>query len=177
MRIRELRPEDHARVGELTLAAYDALEHKLPDDYRAVLADPGERVRNGATVLVAEDDDGTVSGTPGTLLGSLVAVLDDSEYFEHEYGVDGDAGFRMLAVDPAYAGRGVGATLVHDVIRRARERGLTRMVIITMAWMERAHALYGRFGFVREPRLDLRFESGQGLAFVLDLDDASRQVG
>lgn len=162
MRIRDAEPGDLDRVAALTLAAYRSLPRPVTPAYERRLANAPDRVAQGATVLVAEDDTGEV-------VGSVTLVLEDGEYFEHDYGADGDAGFRMLAVDPAHAGTGVGRALVDECIDRARAAGRRQLVITTMPWMTTARGVYERRGFVRRPDLDQRYPSGRGLAYVLDL--------
>lgn len=164
MRIRDARPEDHGRIAELTLAAYRALPGQVSQRYEEIIADVADRAEGGGTLLVAEDDDGRV-------VGSVTLVLEDGPYFEHEWGRDGDAGFRMLAVDPAHAGEGVGRALLDACLERARAAGRRRVVITTMPWMETARTLYERRGFVRREDLDRDYSIGRGMAYVLPLDD------
>jgi N-acetylglutamate synthase-like GNAT family acetyltransferase len=52
---------------------------------------------------------------------------------------------RSLAVDPAYRGNGLGASLVLAVIGLARERGMQRVLTLT-----RAAPVFERLGFRRE---------------------------
>lgn len=162
--IRPIRPGEGARVGELTLAAYDASGGRIEGDYREWLADAEARVPFAAAVLVAVDD------VTGALLGTVTFVLPGDEEFEHPVH-EGDAGFRMLAVAPEAQGRGVGDALVRACITRAREAGAHRIVISSMEWMTRAHGMYRRRGFVRRPDLDVRFPAGTGFIFTLDLSD------
>lgn len=163
MRIREATTEDHARVAELTLAAYRTLPEPMSPRYERIIADVGDRVAEGALVLVAEDEHGRI-------VGSVTLVLEDGPYFEHRWGRDGDAGFRMLAVDPSHRGRGTGGALIDACIDRAVQAGRRRIVITTMPWMNEAQALYERFGFERSPAADRDYSSGRGLAYVLSLD-------
>ncbi|HEX9259782.1 MAG TPA: GNAT family N-acetyltransferase, partial [Acidimicrobiales bacterium] len=64
------------------------------------------------------------------------------------------AGFRMLAVDPAAQGAGIGRALVEWCVDEARSSGRRRLLIHSGAWMTRAHALYSSMGFVRRPDMD-----------------------
>jgi predicted N-acetyltransferase YhbS len=161
--VREIRPEDAARVGELTLAAYDRYG-TIEGHYRDHLADPMARVEGCTAVLVAEID--------GEVVGTVSFVTPADTEWEDRPEKAGDAGFRVLAVDPDHEGRGVGTALVDACFARARATGSHRMLITSMAWMPRAHALYQRrYGFVRRPDLDVRFPSGHGVMFVCDLTD------
>jgi predicted N-acetyltransferase YhbS len=167
VRIRRLRPTDARRVGELTLAAYDRYG-RIEGPYRDFLADPLRRVDRCTAVLVAEVE----TDVGPTVVGTVSYVTPDDAEWEGRSEPAGDAGFRVLAVDPAHEGRGVGTALVDACLDRAIRAGAHRMLIISMAWMHRAHALYTRrYGFVRRPDLDVRFPSGRGVILALDLTD------
>lgn len=161
-----MRPDEAEVVGSLTLAAYDAAGERIEGDYRHCLADPLTRQGRATALLVAVDGDQVV--------GTVTFVTAGDPAFEHSLR-QADCGFRMLATAPAAWGRGVGGALVDACIDRARAQGCRRMMIFSMAWMDRAHRLYERRGFVRRPDLDVRFPSGVGYVFALDLvADAGR---
>ncbi|MBW3657779.1 MAG: GNAT family N-acetyltransferase [Actinobacteria bacterium] len=160
--VRPLEERDAARVGELTLAAYDASGGRIQGEYRDWLADPLARVPSATAVLVAVDD------ATGEVLGTVTFVRPGDAEFEHPVR-EGDAGFRMLAVAPETQGRGVGDALIAACVTRAREEGAHRIVLSSMSWMTRAHGMYRRRGFVRRPDLDVAFPGGTGVVFTLDL--------
>jgi GNAT superfamily N-acetyltransferase len=162
VRIRPMRPEEAAHVGRLTLASYDAYGY-IGGEYRGQLGDPLPRLAGASAVLVAELD--------GVVVGTVTYVLPGDQQWEGRAIPEGDAGFRVLAVDPSVEGRGVGRRLVEHCIERARADGHHRLVITSMAWMTRAHALYERLGFTRRPDLDITFPSGIGVVFTLDLTE------
>lgn len=58
-----------------------------------------------------------------------------------------------LAVDRGYGGRGLGASLLADALRRVARAGETVAVyaMVVNAKDERAQTFYERFGFVRLP--------------------------
>ena len=91
-------------------------------------------------------------------MGSVALVL--SGDFGNVITSDEEAAFRMLVVDPAAQGRGVGELLVATCLERARAAGKRRMVISTDPLMTTAHRLYERFGFTRLPERDWRPEPG-----------------
>lgn len=166
MRIRPLVPADSSRVGQLTLAGYDRYG-RIDGPYRDQLADPLQRLDRCTALLVAELD--------GEVVGTVTFVLPGDGEWEGRAEPEGDAGFRILAVDPQVEGQGVGRALVGACVDLARQHGRRRLVIVTMAWMDRAQRMYARLGFVRRPDLDVRFPSGVGYVLTLDLTpDAAR---
>ena len=60
----------------------------------------------------------------------------------------------MLSVAPAGRRRGVGRALVDACLRRARQDGMSEVVIWSHPLMAGAHALYLRMNFERVPDLD-----------------------
>jgi ribosomal protein S18 acetylase RimI-like enzyme len=79
--------------------------------------------------------------------------------------------FRMLAVDPAVQGGGVGRALVRRVIEHAESLPNIRAISITSAtFMERAHALYESLGFRRVPARDWYVPDEDVLLWVFRLE-------
>jgi ribosomal protein S18 acetylase RimI-like enzyme len=111
--------------------------------YADELADIAGRVGQ-AEVLVALE---------GRLLGCVTLVPDASSPWAEGL-EEGEAGIRMLAVDPGAQGRGVGRALVEACIARASELGRTALFLHSTPWMTAAHHLYRRAGFVRVPERD-----------------------
>lgn len=144
--IRPAQPDEYAAIGELTIEAYRA-DGQLASElgYAKTLRDVAGRARTGH-VLVAVAVDGD------RLLGSVTLVLSGSEYAQLARA--GEAEFRMLAVDPAAQGRGVGEALVNACLDRAAARGCTAVVICTRDFAKAAQRLYARMGFERVPEKD-----------------------
>jgi ribosomal protein S18 acetylase RimI-like enzyme len=145
--IRPIRPEEYRALGELTVAAYRAIGRSMAhqDAYDLQLRDV-ERRATTSCVLVA--------ATPaGELLGGVTYVSGPEDPYSEELEV-GEAGMRMLAVDPARQGRGVGRALTGECLRRARAAGKRRLVLHTGTWMPAAVRLYESMGFVRDPSID-----------------------
>jgi ribosomal protein S18 acetylase RimI-like enzyme len=164
MQIRPVRPDEYARLGAITVDAYGRLDGSPNEpDYDLELADVGRRAElPGVTVFAAVDDD-------GQLLGGITYVHDvDAELAEHD---DPDAAsIRMLAVDPDVQGRGVGVALVRHCIDMARAAGFTAVVLHSGVWMQAAHRMYERLGFVRDPDRDWEPVPGVHLRYYrLDL--------
>jgi GNAT superfamily N-acetyltransferase len=164
--IRIVRPDEHERLGEITVVAYRAINPSHADgdldEYEAELRDVAGRSA-GADVLVAVDGDGAVLGgvtyVPGP--SSPWAEFDDAEA----------AGIRMLAVAPESQGRGVGEALTRACIERAVVAGRTQILLHSTEWMTTAHRIYERLGFRRDPSLDWEVEGEFWLrGFRLRLD-------
>jgi ribosomal protein S18 acetylase RimI-like enzyme len=85
-------------------------------------------------------------------VGSVALVLKGD--FGNVIASDDEAAFRMLVVDPAVQGRGVGELLVTTCLDRARAAGRRRMVLSTDPRMAAAQRLYQRLGFTRLPERD-----------------------
>ena len=141
--VRAAGPADFPRIAELTVGAYvdDGL---APTEYVPTLADVAARAAL-ADLLVASADDGSILGSVALVLGG---------HFGEVTAGPEEAGFRMLAVDPAARGRGIGELLVLACLERARAAGKRRMVLSTDTRMAAAHRLYERLGFARLPERD-----------------------
>lgn len=160
--VREVRPEDHARVGRLVVDAY-VVTGPFDRDYLDFLERASEWAGGATAVFVAERD--------GAVVGAVAFTLPGDPLFETTWVPAADSGFRFLAVEPSARGAGAGRALVQACVDAARAHGARRMVIHSMAFMTDAHRLYLRMGFVRRPDLDVRFPTGVGYAFQLDLAD------
>jgi ribosomal protein S18 acetylase RimI-like enzyme len=146
--IRVARPDDYPDIGRLTVAAYGAAG-QLGDEvggYRQVLLDVAGRAVDG-TVLVAVDQQ---TDRP---LGAVTFVLPGSRF--SELAEADEAEFRMLAVDPAAQGHGVGRLLVGECLRRAAAAaGCAAVVLCYRDFVTSAYRLYAAMGFERIPERD-----------------------
>ena len=141
--VENARPEDYERIAELTVGVY--VDGRLASDrYTPQLADVAGRASRSELLVVRDAD--------GRIVGSVALVL--SGDFGEVTTSDDEAAFRMLVVDPAAQGQGVGRLLVSACLDRARAVGKRRMVISTDPRMTTAHRLYERFGFTRLPERD-----------------------
>ena len=168
LEIREVVPgrlssAELSRLGDIVVAAYEAVGALEGDDeYVPELRDVGRRAVE-AVVLAAVD------GTSGALLGCVTYVPDASSPWAEHLGED-EAGIRMLAVDPAGQGKGVGTALVAACLDRARAEGRRAVFLHSLPVMEGAQRIYARFGFRRVPDRDWVFPDFLLMGFVLDLD-------
>ena len=131
-------------VAELCVAAYApfvAGDHH----YLAVLRDVARRASEAELLVAVEPDD-------GRLLGTVTFVPDGGPLGE----IAGpyEAEFRMLAVDPAAHGRGVGTALLRRVLDDSRRRGKDGVVCSSLPEMQAAHRVYQHLGFRRAPERD-----------------------
>ncbi len=144
--VEDATPADWPRIAELTVAVYRD-ERLASQAYLPQLADVEGRAGR-SQLLVARWDD----GGGGAVVGAVALVL-EGDFGEVTRSPD-EAAFRMLVVDPAVRGRGVGETLVRECLDRARTAGRRRMVLSTGPQMAAAHRVYRRLGFTRLPERD-----------------------
>lgn len=137
--LRGARVEDLDDAIRVTLAAYAQYAAFMPDwawqgyreDIVETLRDPG-----AAEHVVAEQN--------GELVGSVLLLKPEGEEPE----------VRLLAVAPDARGQGIGAALMRECIRRARQAGSPALTLHTADVMAVAMRMYERMGFVRAPELD-----------------------
>jgi ribosomal protein S18 acetylase RimI-like enzyme len=161
--IRPPEPGELAALGDVVVAAYDLVgANELEDaEYVPVLRDVARRARE-AVVLAAVDDE------TGALLGCVTYCPDPSNPWA-EHLREGEASIRMLAVDPAAQGRGVGTALIVACLDRARAEGRTGIFLHSLTIMTTAQRIYERLGFRRAPDRDWVFPDFTLLGFELDL--------
>ena len=150
LHIRDARADDQEAIREVTLAAYH--------EYAAVMQEHWEGYRQSilatladfkpAEQIVAEQDDHIV----GTVLlfpaGTVLTIPNGDSVTLTEPEV------RLLAVAPTARGRGIGAALVRECMRRARHSGAEVLALHTTDMMQVAMSMYERMGFVRAPERD-----------------------
>ncbi|MFD5034101.1 GNAT family N-acetyltransferase [Streptomyces sp. NPDC058405] len=163
--IRVAEPGEYTRLGEITARGYlddGLLDFGEDDPYLLTLRDVAARAAE-AEVLAAVDAD-------GTLLGGVTFVAAGGPWADVARA--GEAEFRMLAVDRAARGRGVGEALVRACVARSRDMdGCIRIVLSTQDRMLQAHRIYERLGFVRTPERDWEPLPGLSLlTYALDLN-------
>ena len=155
-------PSDLPEVRRITRDAYLAAGHFATDHpYMSVLEDVEHRAEH-AQVWVAEATGRVVAAVTLTFAGEPYS----------EIARDGELEFRMLAVDPASQGNGLGRAVVGKVVEHAGHMpGIGAISITSATFMERAHRLYESFGFRRAPERDwyVPGEDVQLWVFTLEL--------
>lgn len=151
--IHEGSAEECRALGQLMVRVYSALEgFPKPDEqpsYYEMLAGIGKLSGMPDTQVL-------VASAEGEVLGGVVYLSDMARY-----GAGGTvtqerdaSAFRLLAVDPAARGRGIGHALMERCIDLAREHGHGQVIIHSTKAMEDAWKMYERRGFRRSPDLD-----------------------
>lgn len=160
--VREALPGEHARLGDLVVAAYRSLPEFDEPVYEAELRDVARRAREAVVLAALDTETGAVVGCATYVPGP------DSPWAELLE--PGEVGIRMLAVDPGARSRGAGTALTRACVDRARAEGRRRVVLHTLPFMTDAQRIYRKLGFREIPERD--WEPVPGiflLAFGLDL--------
>lgn len=154
-------PTDFPEVRRITRDAYLRAGHFAADHrYMSVLKDVEHRAEH-AQVWVAEAAGKVVAAVTLTSAGQPYSEI--AQYGELE--------FRMLAVDPAHQGGGVGRAVVREIVEHAqRSPGISAISITSATFMERAHALYESLGFRRAPERDWYVPGEDVLLWVFTLE-------
>ncbi len=143
IRVRPAIAAEFASAGAVCVSAYRE-DGQLVGGYENTLVDVAGRAQHGDVLVAVNDAD--------EIVGCVTFVVAGGRYAE--LSKPGEAEFRMLAVDPAAQGQGVGGALVRACIDLARSRDLSALVICVRDWNHSAQRLYQRFGFRRVPELD-----------------------
>jgi ribosomal protein S18 acetylase RimI-like enzyme len=144
VQVREASPDEHEAAGYVTAEAYR--EFVPPDDedwtrYLTHIADVSGRALRTVVLVAVEDD---------RILGSATLELEGRVSPEEDPPLGpGEAHVRMLGVDPAERGRGLGALLMAECEARARAAGRTLMTLHTTRRMKGARSLYESLGYLR----------------------------
>ena len=121
MNIRGWKFEDILRISELEMECFP----KEPWSYR-MLADSFE---NENFVVILCEENGEIAGYGGVTVGYDTADIDN------------------IAVSERYRGCGMGAVLLEELVRAARERGAAKIFLAVRASNAVAMSLYLKHGF------------------------------
>ena len=152
--VRNAMTAEFEKIGKLMVQVYSQLEgfpkESEQPNYYKMLTNIGElTTKPGTELLVAISPDDKITGA--------VVFFSDMKY----YGSGGTAtkeknacGFRLLAVDPATRGQGIGKLLTTECIQKAKDKKVDQMVIHTTMAMQTAWKMYENLGFKRSEDLD-----------------------
>jgi predicted N-acetyltransferase YhbS len=167
LRVRAARPEDREAIRDVTLAAYQEYAAAMPGFWE------GYRRNIVASVTDVGSAEQLVAERAGAIVGTV--LLYPPRRMELPGGGQLEMPWpevRLLAVAPAERGRGVGAALMQECVRRVRRAGGRVVSLHTTDLMRSALRMYQRMGFVRAPELDFHPTPGTTvMGFRLDLDD------
>jgi len=156
LRIRDARSSDRGVIEAVTLAAYEEYAALMPAHWE------GYRQNILATLAAAQPDAQIVAEEVGRVVGSVLLYPAGSVMARPGGGsiTLAEPEVRLLAVAPEARGRGVGVTLMHECIRRARQSRAAALTLHTTDIMQAAMRLYERLGFRRAPELDIQPAAG-----------------
>jgi len=164
--IRDYRETDRAGVNAVALAAFTQYAGDY-DDWPAFSAGIARMAD------LADDGDLFVAEREGVVVGAVVHVgpgRPRSAIYPDDWSV-----IRMLVVDPAARGGGIGRALVAATLERAQRAGVPAIGLHTSPIMATALRLYESIGFMREH--DLPPNRGVPYArYVLPAADIARAL-
>ena len=142
--VRLARPQEYTAVGDLSHRAYDVA---------GILGtDPSyiDDLRDAATRALESDLFVAVIGD--RVIGTATYCPHGTSHAEISSATEAE--FRMLGVEPAFNGRGIGRALVAACEERARAAGLERLVLSVITHNDNAARLYEHLGFTRAVERD-----------------------
>lgn len=136
--LRDIEPPDAQRINTLAVAAFDQFKDAHTDwpVFRARIATMSALAHVGE-IVVAECD--------GKIAGAVAYIgpgKEKASFFRAEWPI-----MRMLVVDPAARGQGVGRALVAECLARAGRDGADCFALHTSELMQVALPMYQRMGF------------------------------
>jgi ribosomal protein S18 acetylase RimI-like enzyme len=149
MHLRRFTPADVEAVNAVAVAAFQQYRG-VYSDWEALERGVGSMAALGAAaeIIVAEDAE--------RIVGAVAYVPPFTEpradFFRPEWPI-----IRMLVVDPAARGQGIGRRLTEACIERARHADAAVIALHTSPAMEVALGLYLRMGFALEAKVPDRF--------------------
>jgi len=167
--VRNAKPEEFVGIGKMMVNVYAALDGfpkpaELPQ-YYDMLRNVGELTKKSGTELL-------VAASPsGDIKGAVVYYADIAQYGANitAGGEKNASGFRLLAVDPAARGQGVGKLLVNACIQKAKDHKHEQVILHTTKSMMTAWVMYETMGFKHSSDLDFSQGPVQVFGFRLKI--------
>lgn len=151
-------------IRDVTLAAYEEYAHLMPGPFWA-----GYRRHLVSTLDAETTADRIVAEQNGVVVGSVFLFPPGADAYGGTAAGSRWPEVRLLAVLPAARGRGLGAALMDECVRRARSAGAAALGLHTMDMMQAAVRMYARMGFVRAPDRDVEVQGVLVKGYRLDL--------
>ncbi|MFN2590470.1 MAG: GNAT family N-acetyltransferase [Actinomycetota bacterium] len=159
MEIRKARPEEYADAGRVTALAYREFvppgdrdwTHNDWERYLDELADVAGRADRTEVYVAVEE---------GRVLGCVTLELDRTVGDDDAELPPDTSCIRMLGVDPAARGVGIGRTLVQACLDRSRRAGKRQVILRTTERMRAAQELYASMRFDRDEERDMVLDNG-----------------
>jgi GNAT superfamily N-acetyltransferase len=140
IKIRDYESSDAENLNRIAVAAFDQYRDQYQDW-------PAMRARLSTTSALSATGEVIVVECQGQLAASVAYFGPNSPkaaFFDRSWPVT-----RMLVVDPAFRGKGLGRTLSMECIARARRDGSPIIALHTSSIMAVALPMYLRMGFVK----------------------------
>jgi len=172
--IREAKKEEFQELGQLMVSVYSELDgfpkkNEQPKYYE-MLANIGQFSEKPSAKLL-------VAVAKSKILGGIVYFSDMAQYGSGGIATQekNASGFRLLAVDPAVRGMGVGKALTQTCVELAQEKKHKQVILHTTNAMKIAWKMYENLGFERSFDLDFMQEELQvfGFRLILELSSSS----
>ncbi len=134
VKLRPGRPEDAEACGRICYVAFGTIsgEHNFPPDF------PAPEIATGLASMLL--------GHPGfySVVAEVNGKVVGSNFLDERSTIPGVG---PVTVDPAVQNKGVGRTLMQDVIQRASDRGAPGIRLLQAAYHGRSLSLYAKLGF------------------------------
>jgi GNAT superfamily N-acetyltransferase len=140
IRLRDYESADAEDLNRITVSAFDQFRDRY-DDWPAMLAGLSKTSALGASgeVIIAE-----LQHKPAGAVAYFGPKSQKAAFFDQRWPI-----IRMLVVDPAFRGKGIGRALSDECIARAKRDGSPIIALHTSPIMSVALPMYLRMGFVK----------------------------
>ncbi len=171
--VRDARISEREEIRSVTLAAYA--------QYKAI-ASPSLWALLQQAILSGLAEEGPVERIVAEYAGKIVGCVQLYPPSMRAYHVDVPVEatgpeVRLLAVDQALQGHGIGKALMFECIKRALDSGYSTLGLHTGDMMQTANQLYKHMGFVHVPGLDFHIEDGNLMkGYRLELEKITPQM-
>ncbi|WP_226675958.1 GNAT family N-acetyltransferase [Rossellomorea aquimaris] len=157
MKIRKMSSDEIEIVRTKRVMCYEEYQELVSEDHwnalKGTLSSEND-LKPGVEIFLAEID--------GRIVGSVVLFPGKMEAYEWTTNVPDYPEIRMLAVDRAWRGKGIGEKLVQHCIEYSGKQGYDAVGLHTAEFMKNALSLYKKLNFHPVPELDFE-PAGDGI--------------